>query len=148
MGEVVLSSEIEHIRPDAVMRYWRELSLELDRVPHIWEPWWTKEEIYYGILEGRFQLWAAGSKTSIHMMVITQILHYSTGAVLQAVMAVGNSLEEHLEGLAASMENAARHYGCVRFEIYGREGWSRVLKAWKPRRAVVLSFPVSKERIN
>lgn len=150
MGQALLDDghEVKRVHGDEFTVYWPFIEIELDRVPHIWEPWWSKEDLYVGVISGRFQLWGAGTKTAIQIMVFTQVAEFPAGPILQGVIVVGNSLEENLPVLAGAMENFARIMQCKRFEIHGRRGWGRKLKRYGPRETCVLSFPISLERAN
>lgn len=151
MGEAFLVSSdraVKRVLGEEFAIYWPYIEAELDKIPEIWNLWWDKEQIYNGIISGRFQLWGAGSREEVHIMLITQVADYATGSVLQAILAFGNKLDENLSMMVATMESFARSLGCKRFEIHGRPGWTRKLRRFgKARVTSVVSFEISQERI-
>lgn len=151
MGQVILDNEheVKRVFGDSFAVYWPFIEAELDRIQPMWERWWTKESLYNGIINGRFQLWGAGTKQVVHIMIVTQVAEYPAGSILQGVMAFGQKLDENLHTIVASMENFARQMGCTSFEIHGREGWVRKLRSIKPARVTVIaSFDISHGRVN
>lgn len=128
-------------------RYWRDIQREMDCVPHIWEPWWTKESIFHGILSGQFQIWAAGHDGSVRLFLVTQIVNYPAARVLTSILMLGNSFEESVDALHASLEQFARNEGCTRMEVLARPGFERKLAKYGLRKyGVALGCPISQLR--
>lgn len=124
MGEAV----VEYLTPARLDAYWPSISDAMDQVPHIWDQWWTKECIYDGGLEGIFQFWAVGDDKQIQSIVITKVVEYPAGKIVQSVFAFGHDMDEAIPQLDAIMTRFARSVGARALEVIGREGWVRKLK--------------------
>lgn len=150
MAQTIIEPQVEQIYGDKLDHYWPFIVSEMDRVPHIWSAWWTKEAIYEGLSIGMLQLWAAGTKDAIHIVLITQVVVYPASRVVQCFLTFGKKIDEYIPILAATMESFARDQGCASVDVWGRDGWTKkLLKQFHGvRRMTVLSFPVSKERTN
>lgn len=148
MGQVIgEDSVVERLEPDRLARYWPAIEKELKKVPHIWEPWWTLDYIYGSVFSGHMMVLAVGSSHLIDMTVICQVARYPTCDILQVIIACGRNMEKHLQPLAGALEVLARQVGCERVEIFGRRGWARKLRPWRPSYEVVqLGFPVFNTR--
>lgn len=131
--EQVVGSYVEQLSGDSLERYWPTIAKELERVPHIWKPWWTIEYLHEAAFIGGLLVLAAGPKDKIEMVVFCQISRYPACYILQAIIAFGQHMDRHLEALAGSLEVLAIHHGCSRVEIgVGRKGWARKLRPWRP----------------
>lgn len=122
MNAVALQMPIEDFAEQ-----WKYIQREMDLVPHIWEPWWTKEHIFHAVLAGQFQVWAAGFDGSVKLFLVTQIANYPAARILTSILMLGNSFDEVSDALWASLEQFARQEGCTRVEIVGRKGLERRL---------------------
>lgn len=148
MGEVVTSEcQTELLSKEKFELYWPSISQELDTIPHVWEKWFTKESLYVDTLAGLFHVWAAGTPTSIHVVLFTKVLDYPAGRVLQLVLAFGNNIKACIPSITATLEKIANDFECRYCEIYGREGWERLLPGFK-RTAVVLTKEIQPFRVN
>lgn len=128
MEHTVQEIEVERLRDDAFLHYWPSIRVEMEKVPHVWDKWWTPEAIFEGVVSGRFQVWSAGTKEKHLLVLVTQIAHYPANTILQSVLLLGNHLEECAPMLDAAMEQWARSAGCTMCEVSGRKGWIRFLK--------------------
>ena len=80
----------------------------------------TFEDIALGVLQARYQLWAADDACGI-----TEVLHYPQTKHLHIFLAGGNM--ERLVDMNASVEEFARYVGASAVTINGRKGWAKVL---------------------
>jgi hypothetical protein len=138
MGEVVnmiqeIGSEFEQyeasrLRNEEIVYYWPWINEELDRIPQTWSGHWTKDSLYELAMNERFQVWGFGPKKEIRVFVFTQIIHFPANRVLQIFLCFGNSLDEALPIIEATLERFALETSCALVEITGRRGWERKLK--------------------
>lgn len=140
MGETVTDTyTTELIEKDDFERYWPSISSELDRVPHIWQRWYTKEALYQMALSGQFKVWGVGPVHQVRFVVFTQVIQYISGfKVLQGTLAFGNDVERCIPVFTASMEKMANDLGCKEFEIIGRRGWEKLLSGFKERNVILV----------
>lgn len=80
----------------------------------------TRESVWQGILEGRFQFWPGRASAAV-----THIDVFPTGNVFRLWLVGGDLAEvlEHEPGLA----EWAKAKGCVSIELSGRRGWVKTL---------------------
>ena len=127
---------------------WPHIQRELDRVPHVWDPWYTKQHIFNAVLAGQFQVWGAGHDGSPRIVLFTQIVFYPAAKVLQGILVLGNSLDRCADAIWAATEKFAKEQECDRIEILGRAGWERKLDRFGFRKvSVVLSANVNQTRM-
>ena len=138
-----LEFEVGLLTPEKLLHYWRNIEVELDRVPHIWATYWTKDSLREGALTGRFQVWEVGTKDSVRLIVFSQFISYPACNLLSVFLALGNSLDQCLPVLEAMLEKMAHDNNCQIGQVVGRPGWERKLKGFK-RTAVVLTKEVPK----
>lgn len=119
---------------------------QLDSVRHLWEDYYTKEFITDMVLQQSWQAWAfEKQKGETNIVVLTQIVQYPVSTVLQAILVFGNSLEECLPMMEATLERFAQVTRCDFCEIpQSRVGWERKLPRFK-KVGVVLKCRVPKE---
>lgn len=130
MGEVV-EAQTELLTREKFERYWPQIAIELDKVPHIWIEWTTKEALYVGVLDGSLDVWATGTPTSITSVVFTRFSDTPAGRVLQCLLAFGRGIQDCLPSLTATLEKIASEAGCYKCEIHGRRGWLKLLHGFK-----------------
>lgn len=135
------------LAPEFVVEHWEAMKKELDRIPHTWAPYWTKESMFECLTSGHWQAWGFGPTNVIRVTVFTTIALFPIGPVLQITLAFGNSLDALLPVMEATFERVAAVGNCVRCEIVGRPGWERKLRKFK-RIAVVLSRDVEREKVH
>lgn len=142
------AAQVELVKADKFFTWWPRISAEMDKVPHIWDRWWTKEAILEGVAQGRFQVWVAGKDGNVHVTLITQIAYYPANRILQAIIILGNSLEEFAPALDGVLEKFAHDQGCTLCEVTGRAGWERFLSRYGfSKAAVVLHRRVTEHRV-
>lgn len=140
--------QAQQVLSDKFFTWWPMIAAEMDKVPHIWDKWWTKESIYEGVTQGRFQVWVAGTNGEVRVTLITQIAYYPANRILQGILVLGNSLEDCAPALDAVLEKFARDTGCTLCEVQGRPGWERFLSRYGfSKAAVVLHRRVTEHRV-
>lgn len=136
--------EVELLTADKFVVYWPMIEKELDRVPHIWDTWWTKDTLYDAATHGRFQVWAVGPEDQVRLVLFTQVAWYPANRILQSVCMLGNSFDECAPVLEAALTRYAIAHECAFMEVTGRPGLERALAPYGMRRCgVVLSKPVA-----
>jgi hypothetical protein len=140
-------AEARLIEPDAWVTYWPNVSNELDKIKSMWETYWTKEYIYNSVMSGGWQAWGFGHGEYITMFVLTQIIIYPTGRVLQVMLAFGNSLKLYVPLMEATFERLAMETGCQYCDILGRPGWEHYFPRFK-RVGVLMRCRVPNSRVH
>lgn len=111
--------------------YWPSIERELDKVPHIWRPFWTKEYLRDIPLHQEVYVWEAGVKGAMMIVIFAQFIQTPRGNGLSFRLALGNGLDAVLPELEATFELLANMMGCDFVEVLGREGWLRKLPGFK-----------------
>lgn len=109
------------------------INAQLETVRHLWEDYYTKDFITDMVLQQSWQAWAfEKQKGAVNIVVLTQIVQYPVSTVLQGVLVFGNSMEECLPMMEATLERFAQVTGCDFCEILqARVGWERKLPRFK-----------------
>lgn len=105
------------------MRWWPDISAQLDTIKPMWDRWWTKESIYAAVVDGYGQCWASLKDKSIELVVFTTVNQYPANKILLTNLAFGRNIDEHLDLIDATLENFAYQEGCAFHEVRGRPGW-------------------------
>jgi hypothetical protein len=148
MGQVMSESVVSVFGQAEFERYWPMITAELDKVPHIWSPWWTKEFLWGQVVSGNVRLMGAGTQECLEVVAFTQITYYPASKILQCYMMIGQKVDKHLESLASAMEFLARENDCHWIEIIGRKGWSRKLRKFHPSYEMMqMGFKVNSTRV-
>lgn len=129
--------EARRLTPEAWSVYWPFITKELDTIPQWWEPYWTKDFINHAVMTGGWQAWGFGEYDKINVVVLTQIIMYPGGRILQMMLAFGNNLPMVAPLIDATLERFAVEAECPYAEIVGREGWVQYFPRFK-KVAVVL----------
>lgn len=124
------------------LRYRNEIDVELDRIKPMWERRWTKQFIHEAVIRGMWQAWFFMSDDVIRMTVYTQVVDYPAARVLWVPLAFGNSLDEMLPVMEATLEKFGQEMGCDECEIIGRKGWGRKLGPRFTEQAVLLTATI------
>lgn len=133
------SYEVIRIQHDTdLMLYWPHITREMDRIPQVWDTWWTKEALLQQILCGGMQLWGVGPPNQLRLIAITQVNTYPANRILQIVLVLGNSLHESAPVLAATLQKFAHLQGCLIGEVVGRPGWEKFLAPHGFRKTAVV----------
>lgn len=133
MGEALSEVQIGEFRAyvmsqEAYAHHWPKIAQQLDYVKQYWEPWWTKEFLRQCQVHG-FTVWACGPEGEIRLFAWTQVVQMPAMSLFQIVLLLGNGLDRGLPALEACFEKAAKLCECEEFEILGRVGWEKKLRA-------------------
>src|SRR5215813_10254635 len=82
--------------------YWSMIERELARIPHTWDKWWTLEGLRDGVSNGRFQVWMVGPPEEVNLTVLSLVVHYPAGPILETMLAFGNHVDECLPAIMAA----------------------------------------------
>lgn len=136
---------LEMIEGPLLEQYWPHIWKQMQTVPHTWTHW-TPDFIYSACRDGTFQVWGAGTPEKIKLIVFTQLVFYPIGKVMQTVWAGGNSLDECLPILVATLERFGSMNDCKFSEVVGRPGWGPKLKGYGYKeRTVIFAKPLPAE---
>jgi hypothetical protein len=119
---------VERLTDIGIVNYWKYISAELDRVPHIWQPHWTKDYLHSMALANGMQMWGVGPPEKMTLVVWTQVVEYPGCRALQVVLAIGTGIDEALPALEHELLQFAQLTGCEICEVIGRRGWWPRLK--------------------
>lgn len=110
------------------MHYWPKIEQLLDAEPELWNYDLTKEQLYEGILAGRFQAWAVQDSEWLKVVFLTRLYESDNGTMtLQLWWMWGVELAKFLPLLEGVLNKRANELNCSRIEITGRKGWGRFL---------------------
>lgn len=132
--EVVLLGET-HIN-----YYRRDIYKQLDRIPHTWEEYYSKEDIFNMLLTGELQLWAVGTKTAYVLFVMTQVVVFPKTKILNVLLAFGSLYPGALDLLFATFGRFCAIKNIDKIDIHdGRGGWGRVLRrfGFRPKQTIL-----------
>lgn len=118
--------------------YWPSIERELDKVPHVWQNFFTKEYLRDVPLHQELIVWEAGIEGAMTIVIFAQFIRTPRGDGLSFRLAIGNGLDNVLPQLVATFEHLARVMECDFVEVCGRDGWVRKLPGFK-RDYVVMS---------
>lgn len=113
-----------------IVQLWPQVVEQLMCIPHIWTGRWTLDALYTLSINSRFQLWAFGPEEELRVIVFTQIIEYPASRVVQAFLCFGNSLDDALPIIEATLERFCIENECKTFELVGRRAWERKLKGF------------------
>ena len=139
--------QAEWMTSSAVEHYWPQMQAELERVPHIWDTWWTLDALHDSLLSGHTLAVGVGPKESIRLVVFVQVGFYPANNILTVFLAFGNGLDECLPLFEATIDQLAQKLNCGIVEVRGRKGWERKLHGFK-NSGVVLTRRVDRQRVH
>lgn len=92
--------------------------------------------VEHAVMSGESQLWIAWDGTSIAGACVTSLHDTDAGRVC-IIDACGAGDFDRVSHLLAGIEDFARDEGCVAVRIFGRKGWTRVLRDYDVKRVVL-----------
>lgn len=132
-----------------VTYYWPQIERELDLIPHTWDTYWTKTFLYEAAMTEMFEVWGAGTPDDLCLILFTQVVTYPANRILQAILMLGNSLEECAPALEAVLTRFAQTQHVTVLEVTGRPGWEKKLAPFGlKKRGIVMSKIVYEERVH
>lgn len=93
-------------------------------------------QIEADVISGRALLWIGWDGSEIVAAVVTQINETDADKVCVIVACGGFGMRDWLP-LLDRLEAYARDDGCGLMRIFGRKGWARVLKDYRPTRVIM-----------
>lgn len=103
---------------------WYDAARLIERVPDRDK---TLSEIYHGIRNKSFQLWAAWEHDGIKAVLITQTYRLNGEQICSLFILAGDDMRRWFHYLP-TIEEWALSKGCKAMQLVGRKGWGRVLK--------------------
>ena len=133
---------------DEFFRFWPQLEVMLDSVPHTWRRW-TKEHICQTIANDMMQIWGIGEPPKATLIIMTTVNVFPAMRVLTTVWAGGHMEDGMIELVDSTFEGYARINNCAEMEVRGRPGWEKVGKELGyTKDSVVLTRPVARINLN
>jgi len=88
-------------------------------------PLWNTDDILEGIMKDEMQLWIAyeDDEKKLYGAVITQIMNYPRGKLVNVFLLGGNNIRMWKEKMAEKIEIFAREENCLYLQAIGRKGW-------------------------
>ncbi len=121
-------TRVEMMTTEQFQHYWPLIEKQLDFVPHLWQLWWTKQSLYDGTMNERFQCWAVSYNNIITAVIFSQVLTYPANTLFQAFLAFGDGLTDALDEIEAVFERYCQIRGIGLAEVCGRQGWGPLLR--------------------
>jgi hypothetical protein len=133
MVQALTGNEIQvSLMPEeAYERFWPQIDAELDKVPHVWRPYVTKEYLRDVMLHRELMVWCTVEKGAVMMVIYAQFIETPRGKGLCFILALGNGLDKARDQLEATYERLGQVMGCDFVEIRGRRGWVRGIPGFK-----------------
>lgn len=120
------------LMPDETyVQFWPQISAELDKVPHIWEDYYTKDYLRDVPLHRELMVWCTVEKGAVMMVIYALFMDTPRGKCLSFRLALGKGLEKALPQLEATFERLGLATGCDFVQVCGRRGWLRKLKGFR-----------------
>jgi len=89
----------------------------------------TATDVFNDAMYDRAQIWAYGDPSDFDLVVVTYLKKYKRiGLVCEVTYASGRDLEI-CKYVCERLKQWSDSIGCDKFLVYGRVGWSRVLKS-------------------
>ncbi len=111
-------------------QFWGEARFLLKRAIDLSDRKYTVDSIYKRLVKGDFQLWIVLVDEVMMMAGVTQIIIYPAKKVC-TIMFLGGKNILLWNDTYAIFEAWARNLGCDSIEIWGRQGWQRMMKDYE-----------------
>ena len=118
------------IQPEDVAYVWEEVAPLLDTVKEHTEGELETDDFLEPLTHGDMQLWVATEGSTVHGVMVTQLLPYPQKKILRIISLAGDNFEE-LRGFQEMIEAFAVKTGCTALEMWGRKGWKKLLPDWE-----------------
>jgi hypothetical protein len=88
-------------------------------------PLWNTDDVLEAVMKDEMQLWIAydDDKQTLLGSVITQIMVYPRGKLVNVFLLGGNNIKMWKDKMAEKIEKFAREEGCAYLQAIGRKGW-------------------------
>ena len=118
------------VQPEDVAYIWEEVAPLLDRVKEHSEGELETDDFLEPLTHGDMQLWIATEGSTVHGVMVTQLIPYPQKKILRIISLAGDNFEE-LRGFQEMIEAFAVKTGCTALEMWGRKGWKKLLPDWE-----------------
>ena len=118
------------IQPEDVAYVWEEVAPLLDTVKEHTEGELETDDFLEPLTHGDMQLWIATEGSTVHGVMVTQLIPYPQKKILRIISLAGDNFEE-LRGFQEMIEAFAVKTGCTALEMWGRKGWKKLLPDWE-----------------
>lgn len=116
---------------DEYVRFWPQIEAELDKVPHIWEDYFTKDYLREVPFHQELMVWCTLDKGAVMMVIFAQFIEVPRGKGICFLLALGQGLDEALPQLESTYEHLGQVMECDFVEVRGRRGWLKKLPGFK-----------------
>ena len=118
------------IQPEDVAYVWEEVAPLLDTVKEHTEGELETDDFLEPLTHGDMQLWIATEGSTVHGVMVTQLIPYPQKKILRIISLAGENFEE-LREFQEMIEAFAVKTGCTALEMWGRKGWKKLLPDWE-----------------
>ena len=128
MGISRLKAQI--IQPEDIAYIWEEVAPLLNTVREHTEGELETDDFLEPLTHGDIQLWIATEGSTVHGVMVTQLIPYPQKKILRVISLAGDNFEE-LREFQEMIEAFAVKTGCTALEMWGRKGWKKLLPDWE-----------------
>ena len=128
MGISRLKAQI--IQPEDIAYIWEEVAPLLNTVREHTEGELETDDFLEPLTHGDMQLWIATEDSTVHGVMVTQLIPYPQKKILRVISLAGDNFEE-LREFQEMIEVFAVKTGCTALEMWGRKGWKKLLPDWE-----------------
>ena len=128
MGKTGLKAQI--VKPEDVVYIWEQVAPLLERTKEHSEGELETDDFLEPLTHGDMQLWIATEGSTVHGVMVTQLVPYPQKKILRIISLAGDNFEE-LRGFQEMIEAFAVKTGCTALEMWGRKGWKKLLPDWE-----------------
>ena len=118
------------IQPEDVAYVWEEVAPLLDTVKEHTEGELETDDFLEPLTHGDMQLWIATEGSTVHGVMVTQLIPYPQKKILRIISLAGDNFEE-LRDFQEMIEAFAVKTGCTALEMWGRKGGKKLLPDWE-----------------
>jgi len=118
------------IQPEDVAYVWEEVAPLLDTVKEHTEGELETDDFLEPLTHGDMQLWIATEGSTVHGVMVTQLIPYPQKKILRIISLAGDNFEE-LRDFQEMIEAFAVKTDCTALEMWGRKGWKKLLPDWE-----------------
>ena len=118
------------IQPEDVAYVWEEVAPLLDTVKEHTEGELETDDFLEPLTHGDMQLWIATEGSTVHGVMVTQLIPYPQKKILRVISLAGDNFEE-LRDFQEMIEAFAVKTDCTALEMWGRKGWKKLLPDWE-----------------
>lgn len=144
MGEAGMRVQWAGVPAEQLDMAWPLIAPSLERALSYSLGEMTLRQVYEGIRDRSFQLWALGSDDTVDLGVcVTQVVTSPVTRYLEVLLCAGSELDSWIEYVDV-LEQFAASNGCDFVKVHGRPGWERKLKKFGfEKKYVILTKPVA-----